>query len=205
MKASPNQGENRTGFLATAARGEEMVKATREFLPSSPGTADAIADVRIGCAQEGEPLGEMAPPAGVIDKAKSMVSAATGGQPTLLLDKLGARLAFEHAGARLYEALISKHEAFAGGPEAQDLLHILQEEYEHADLLRQAIKAVLRQNRIRPARGHPGYGREPGLRQGDRLSRLPPVRGSTGFAMDELMKESRAVRSDRPAVRTSED
>ena len=41
------------------------------------------------------------------------------GQPTLLIDKLGERLAFEHAGARLYEALISKHQAygtFPGGP-----------------------------------------------------------------------------------------
>jgi hypothetical protein len=127
MKASPNRGENRTSFLATGSLGEEMVKATREFLPSSPGTADAIAGVRIDRARAGEPTGEMAPPA------------------TLLLDKLGERLSFEHAGARLYEALISKHEAygsFAGGPRAQDLLHILQEEYEHADLLQQAIKGL---------------------------------------------------------------
>jgi hypothetical protein len=145
MKTSPNQGENRTGFMAAGSLGEEMVKATREFLPSSPGSAQAIADVRVARAREGEPFGEMAPPASLIDKAKSAVSAATGGQPTLLMDKLGERLAFEHAGARLYEALVSKHEAygsFAGGPEAQDLLHILQEEYEHADLLQQAIKTL---------------------------------------------------------------
>ena len=45
---------------------------------------------------------------------------AAGGQPTLLMDKLGERLAFEHAGARLYEALLSKHRAygsFDGRPE----------------------------------------------------------------------------------------
>jgi rubrerythrin len=127
MKASPHQGDNRTGFLAAGSLGEEMVKATREFPPSSPGSAEAIAAVRSTFAREGETFGE------------------TPGRPARLLDKLGERLAFEHAGARLYEALISKYEAygsFAGGPEAQDLLHILQEEYEHGDLLQQAIKAL---------------------------------------------------------------
>jgi rubrerythrin len=43
----------------------------------------------------------------------------------------------------LYEALLSKHHAygsFEGGPSEQDLLHILQEEYEHVDLLERAMK-----------------------------------------------------------------
>jgi hypothetical protein len=145
MRQSPQQGDNRTGLQAAGGRGEEMLEATREFLPSSPGTAQAIADVRMAYAQAGETLGETPPPAGMMDKARSAISAVTGGQPTLLLDKLGERLVFEHAGARLYEALLSKHEAFGsfpGGPEAQDLLHILQEEYEHADLLQRAIKTL---------------------------------------------------------------
>jgi hypothetical protein len=123
MKASPNQGDNRTGFLAAGPRGDEMLQATREFPPSSPGSAQAIAEVRIARARESGPFGEMA----------------------TLLDRLGERLAFEHAGARLYEALLSKHQAhgsFPGGPEEQDLLDILQEEYEHGDLLQQAIKSL---------------------------------------------------------------
>jgi hypothetical protein len=48
-------------------------------------------------------------------------------------------------GARLYEALLSKYRAygsFAGGPSGEDLLHILTEEYEHADLLERAIKEL---------------------------------------------------------------
>jgi hypothetical protein len=124
MRQSPQQGDNRTGLQASGRRGEEMRAATQEFPPSSPGTAQAIADVRVAYAEAGETLGET---------------------PLLLLDKLGERLVFEHAGARLYEALLSKHEAFGsfpGGPEPRDLLHILQEEYEHADLLQQAIKTL---------------------------------------------------------------
>lgn len=143
MRQSPQQADNRTGFMRSGRLGEEMLEATREFLPSSPGNARAIADVRIAYAREGDSLGETPPPASLVDKAKSIVTAVTGGQPTLLFDKLGERLVFERAGARLYEALLSKHEAygsFDGGPSAQDLLHILQEEYEHGDMLQQAIK-----------------------------------------------------------------
>jgi rubrerythrin len=131
--------------VASGDLGEEMVAATEEFPPSSPGAAQAIAEVRIAYAQEGESLGETPPPASLVDKAKAAVTAASGGQPTLLMDKLGERLLFEHAGARLYEALLSKHQAygaFSGGPSADDLLHILTEEYEHADLLERAIKEL---------------------------------------------------------------
>jgi hypothetical protein len=143
MRQSAQQGNNRTGATAAPERAEEMVAATREFPSSSPGDALAIAEVRIAYAHEGEGLGKTPPPASLMDKAKAAVTATTGGQPTLLMDKLGERLGFEHAGARLYEALLSKHRAygsFEGGPSGEDLLHILTEEYEHADLLSGAIK-----------------------------------------------------------------
>jgi rubrerythrin len=143
MRQSARQGENRTGIVSAPERAEAMVGATAEFLPSSEGSARAIGEVRVAYAQEGETLGEVPPPAGLVDKAKSAMSALAGGQPTLLMDKLGERLAFEHAGARLYEALLSKHHpdgSFTGAPAEQDLLHILQEEYEHADMLERAIK-----------------------------------------------------------------
>lgn len=143
MPQSAQQGNNRTGIMTAGALAEEAVAATREFPPSSPGDALGIAEVRMTYAQEGEGFGQTPPPASLMDKAKAAVKATTGGQPTLLMDKLGERLVFEHAGARLYEALMSKHRAygsFEGGPSGEDLLHILTEEYEHADLLERAIK-----------------------------------------------------------------
>ena len=126
MRQSARHGDNRTGIMTAPDRARAMVDATREFPPSATGSAQAIADVRATYAQEGDTLGEMPAPG-----------------PATLMDKLGERLAFEHAGARLYEALLSKFEAygsFAGGPGQQDLLHILEEEYEHADILERAIK-----------------------------------------------------------------
>ena len=122
-----SRAENRTGIMTAGTLAEAMVAATQEFPPSSPGDARAMAAVRVAYAQAGETFGEAPPPA------------------TLLLDKLGERLAFEHAGARLYEALLSKHQAygsFRGGPSADDLLHILEEEYEHADVLKDAMIAL---------------------------------------------------------------
>ena len=52
------------------------------------------------------------------------------------MDKLGERLAFERAGTRLYEALVSKYDAygsFTGGPSRDDLEHVMQEEYRRYD------------------------------------------------------------------------
>ena len=143
MRQSAQQGDNRTGIMAAGPLAEEMVQATQEFPPSSPGDAQAIAEVRIAYAQQGDGLGETPPPSTLKNKAKATVASAVGSQPTLLMDKLGERLLFEHTGARLYEALLSKHRAygsFDGGPSGEDLLHILTEEYEHAELLAQAIK-----------------------------------------------------------------
>jgi hypothetical protein len=123
MGQGAQRGDNRTGLQMAGERGERMIEATREFLPSSPGTAVAMAEVRVAYARDGASLGE------------TPAAAA-------LMDKLGERLAFELAGARLYETLVSKHQAygaFPGGPVVEDLMHILEEEYEHADLLEEAI------------------------------------------------------------------
>jgi hypothetical protein len=143
MRQSAQQGDNRTGIMTAGPLGEQMVAATREFAPSSPGDAQAIGEVRMAYAQEGDGLGETPAPGSVAGKARAAVATVTGGQPTLLMDKLGERLAFERAGARLYEALLSKHRAygsFSGGPSGEDVLHILTEEYEHGAWLERAIK-----------------------------------------------------------------
>jgi len=125
-------GRNRTGAARAPEMAREMVRATEEFPPSSPGGVEAIAKVRAACAREGEPLGTMPPgtPAGV---------------PALLLDKLGERHAFEATGTRLYDALLSKVDdgrSFRGAPGRDDVRHIRDEEHEHYLMLGEAIRAV---------------------------------------------------------------
>jgi len=87
----------------------------------------------------------MPPPAGVKEMAKTAVRTMIGEQPLLLLDKLGERLAFERAGTRLYEALLSKHDArrtFTGGPSRDEIAHIRDEELQHMQLVNDAIAVM---------------------------------------------------------------
>jgi hypothetical protein len=122
-----------------------MLAGMEEFPPTSEGSAEDIAMVRIAYAKEAEPLGSMPLPAGMKNKAKTAMKAVMGAQPTLFLDKLGERLAFERSGTRLYEALVSKHAAFGsftGGPRKGDLEEILQEEYGHFTMLSSTIEQL---------------------------------------------------------------
>jgi rubrerythrin len=130
-------------MAAAPERSQEMLAGMEEFPPTSQGSALDLAQVRIAYAQEAEPMGSVPMPAGMKGKVHTVVKAVMGEQPTLFMDKLGERLAFERTGTRLYEALISKHDAFgsfAGGPSKVDLEHICEEEYRHFTMLQAAIE-----------------------------------------------------------------
>jgi hypothetical protein len=143
MNQNATLGSNRTGIAAAPQRSKEMRTGMEEFPPTSQGNGQAIATVRIAYAKEADPLGSVPTPAGVTTKVRTAAKAVMGEKPTLLLDKLGERLAFERGGTRLYEALISKHDAFgsfSGGPSRADLEHVMHEEYEHFTMLRSFIE-----------------------------------------------------------------
>lgn len=145
MNQQATVGTNRTGIAAAPQRAQEMLAGIEEFPPTSEGSAQDIARVRIAYAKEAEPLGSMPLPAGMKNKAKTVMKAVMGAQPTLFMDKLGERLAFERSGTRLYEGLVSKHAAFgsfAGGPSQGDLEEILQEEYRHFTMLSSTIEQL---------------------------------------------------------------
>jgi rubrerythrin len=145
MNQNATPGTNRTGIAMAPERSQEMLTGMEEFPPNSQGSALDIAQVRIAYAQEAEPMGSIPMPAGLKGKVQTAVKAVMGEQPTLFMDKLGERLAFERTGTRLYEALISKHEAFgsfAGGPSKADLEHICEEEYRHFTMLQAAIEQL---------------------------------------------------------------
>ncbi|HEX7785858.1 MAG TPA: ferritin-like domain-containing protein [Methylomirabilota bacterium] len=127
-----DQDRNLTGQAVAPDRAARMVEATREFPPNAEGSALDIAAVRVQYVQE------------LPDGPVSAGPDAFGGTSPLL-DKLGERLAFERAGTRLYEALLSKYDAygsFEGGPSREELVEMLGEEMTHFGLLRQAIEAL---------------------------------------------------------------
>jgi rubrerythrin len=142
MNQNPTPGTNRTGTAVAPQRIQEMLSGMEEFPPSSHGGPQDTAQVRIAYAQEAEPLGSVPPPASLKGTVQTAVKAVMGEKPMLFMDKLGERLAFERTGTRLYEALVSKYDAFGsftGGPSREDLEHVLQEEYRHFTMLQSAI------------------------------------------------------------------
>jgi rubrerythrin len=145
MNQNATAGTNLTGLVAAPQRSQEMLTGTEEFPPSSEGSAEDLALVRITYAKEVEPLGSMPPLVHGEGKGKSTAKAVKGEQLLLFMDKLGERLAFERTGTRLYEALVSKHDAFGsftGGPSREALEHIRQEEYQHFTLLQSVIEQL---------------------------------------------------------------
>jgi len=139
MNQSAQLGDNVTGIGSSSSRAEEMQQGMENFPPTSVGTREGAGKVRVQYAKEGHPVGSIPKPVEVKAKIKSAVGA--GASPGLM-DKLGQRLAFERTGTRLYEALISKLEAygtFEGGPDREQLLEILNEEHLHFTDLEQMM------------------------------------------------------------------
>ncbi len=129
MTSHGNTPANLTGIGRAPDCASDMAAAGNEFRPSSDGDSQGIGAVRVAYAREG----------------RESRSTAVPEQMPLLIDKLGERLAFERAGTRLYEALLSKHEAFGsfeGGPSREDIANVLGEELQHFHMLSETISAL---------------------------------------------------------------
>jgi rubrerythrin len=143
MNQQPVAGDNRTGIVRAKERGEAMREGTDPFPPSSHGTRAGAGKIRVLYAQEGIRTGSVPSPVGIGGTTRAALEALKGDRPTLLMDKIGERIAFERTGTRLYEALLSKHEAFGpvdGGPDREELEEILLEEHRHFDMLTEVMR-----------------------------------------------------------------
>ena len=136
INAMEAEALNRTGIAVAPELARELLEAAKSTIPSYDGDAEDIALVRIEYAKTASPPGSMPPPLTREPPTDSL---------SVLLDKLGERLAFERSGTRLYEALLSKFDAYGswpGGPERSDLEQIRDEEHEHFTLLQRAIATM---------------------------------------------------------------
>jgi hypothetical protein len=102
-------GSNRTGLKASPKDSQELLSAASSAIPSTPGDASGLGDVRLSYIAEADALGSVPPPATLSGVLKGGVKIATGKRPQALVDRLAERLAFERTGTRLYEALIVKY------------------------------------------------------------------------------------------------
>lgn len=131
--SSAQPGDNHTGIALHPEYAAEMLDGTKEFGPTSGGGPELLGENRVRVASISTRAGTM--PAVTPVPAEQLV----------LLDKLGARLQFERMGTRLYDALISKLDAygtFSGGPSRDDLAEIRDEEHEHMQLAQSLIVRI---------------------------------------------------------------
>jgi len=144
-------GQNRTGAAVTPDQIGLMLEAVRDLSPQGPISTHAIDVERQSCIVEAESLGSIPRPEsktkGDLKKIKAKVA---GASPSLLMDKLGERIAFERTGSRLYDALISKYLALSntGEDPLQDeaaldtLRRIRAEELRHLKMLADTVSAL---------------------------------------------------------------
>jgi len=136
-------GKNKTGVARAKDRCEEMLRSNQEFAPAPSSDDTLISEVRQAYAAEGELIGTLPPPASMQQLGKTAAAVLKAERPTIFVDKLAARLAFERSGVRIYQALLSKFDAAngsTGGATRVALEQILAEELAHFVMLEQAIE-----------------------------------------------------------------
>jgi rubrerythrin len=162
-------GMNRTGAFVSPEGTEAMTRAANELTPPMPVDTSASDAERLGYINESSAVGSVPAPVPLQGVIESGVAEITGDDMSILLDKIGERIAYERSGVRLYEALITKHQAVselegillptveelaamgtgsipiapvADETAAETLLRIRKEELEHFRMLGEAMQQL---------------------------------------------------------------
>ena len=116
---------NQSGMQTSEDGGEKMLENIKLTKPPRGDETD-LAKIRLEYAKDAEPVGTIPEP-----------------DQSLLMDKLGERMAFERAGTRLYDALMVKCAADKSARiPAKDVKHIRDEEAMHFALVGAAIQSL---------------------------------------------------------------
>lgn len=129
MDKETKLGMNRTGIDASPIDAKKMIEGIEKLSPPLKGSQEELAENRKLYISESGPSGSVPVPGTIKGVVKAGMQKLKGNSPTILIDKLGERLAFERTGVRIYDALISKHEGTIVPLER--LKHFRDEEHEH--------------------------------------------------------------------------
>lgn len=138
-------GMNRTGAQTSPIESKKTLEGAIEGSPTPRFDKTEQIEICLEAAQTFGPVGTMPPPGTVKGAVKTAVDMVKGKSPTVFLDKVAERLAFERTGVRLYEAALIKLEAagpHAGGPTREDLEEIRDDELAHFQLLVRAMERM---------------------------------------------------------------
>lgn len=104
-------GMNRTGTAMSPAGTAAMTEAADALSPAVPIDTAAMDAERVTYINEADAVGSIPPPASMKGMLKTGMAKLKGASPSIFMDKLGERIAFERGGTRLYDALITKYQA----------------------------------------------------------------------------------------------
>ena len=136
---------NRTGIATAKENAERLLEGVREFPPTRGGDGREILEVRADYAKASEPLGTIPLPVTGRAVFRPVTQGFRSIRPAQFIDKLGERLTFERSSGRLYQAAISKLDAFGsfnGGPSRGELEEMMLKELDHFRLLSDVIENV---------------------------------------------------------------
>ena len=137
--------DNHTGIAISPLMAQEMLSDAIELSPEPRLDGLPLDGVRGSYVMAAKPAGTMPPPAGIKEAAVAALKSIQGENAAVLLDALGARLAFERTGTRLYEAMLTKARAetpVKGGPTVPELMEIWNDELRHFQLLEDTIERL---------------------------------------------------------------
>ena len=107
-------GANRTGAAASPNGTRAMIDASAELSPIETIDVGLMKAERMRYIAEADAVGSIPPPMSIKGVMKSGLAKMRGENPSILLDKMAERLAYERSGTRLYDALLTKCEALSG-------------------------------------------------------------------------------------------
>lgn len=145
MRHHTQMGSNRTGIGMAPRLGPEMVEGAEQRGSTPAGDGHGIQHIHRAYIEDSEPLGSVPPPSSLKGAAATGLQALKGNKPTVFLNKLGERLAFERTGTRLYEAMLDKLDAdgsWEGGPTREQLQAFHDEELGHFRMVKEAIESL---------------------------------------------------------------
>lgn len=140
-------GANVSGTATAPVQTKEMIQGAQQGGPDPAGGdfRQGLAATHLEYVRGADPVGKVPPPTTLKGAAKTFIDMIQAKKTTVLVDKMGERLAFERAGVRFYDLLLMKHElhgSWPGGPEEADLQRVRQEELDHLHMLIDAMKQV---------------------------------------------------------------
>jgi rubrerythrin len=146
MKKPTQFGPNRTGIATSPIDAPRLIEGAQDGVTPDPiNGIEALTAERRAYSEDADPLGTVPPPASMKGMAKGAVQALKGNNPAVFVDLLAERLAFARTGARLYEALLVKHDAAdirPGDPSREQLEKIRDDELRHFGLVKSAIEKL---------------------------------------------------------------